>query len=290
MTKKHDSQYLKIKKFLSQDKGFERGINRERTLCQYTEALRRHIGLDMLEGFNPEEIINHLKRINLKVSTKKLIYCATRKWFLLADRKDIVRVLEDNKPVFKSNRSKRYLTYSELIRLYNYCDTLEKKIVFHLLALSGLRPATLLYIRCEDVKETNILIQGYIVGNKAKQDYYANLTKRTKKLIDKYKKEKKKQPKDFLFDFNKEWDKLAEQTKIWKLNDYINTIGKEAGFSKMNPYFLRHTFGVMHYNAYNDILKTRDKMGQLNVSATEVYAVSDDVWKDKSRELLEVGL
>jgi len=88
----------------------------------------------------------------------------------------------------------------------------------------------------------------------------------------------------------KEWDKLAEQTKIWKLNDYINTIGKEAGFSKMNPYFLRHTFGVMHYNAYNDILKTRDKMGQLNVSATEVYAVSDDVWKDKSRELLEVGL
>ncbi len=274
----------KIKEFLSKDRGLEKGIKKPQTLILYASLLDRYIGLPILYRANIKEIVRKLKSAPLSISTKKRLYCALRKWYLLVGRYDIVVELEkrENRPRYKSSRRAYYLKPWELEKILDSCENLKEQLVVMLVSLCGLRPSILVHIKVVNVKGGVIRIPKNITGNKAGEYFQKDVPKKVRPILDEYLVGRKEN--EYLFDFyGKGKD---ERTLAWRVNFFISKILKRAGFS-YPPYILRHTFGVIHYNAYKDILATKDAMLQKNVSSTEIYAKVDKDWEKVAKKWLE---
>lgn len=274
----------KIIETLKNDAGFERGLKRERTLKKYSQLLENHIGLKMLNGANYEQLYNILLNINLTISTKKLLYCALRKWYLLKGDYDIVKLLESRKPKFTSGRNIRFLTYEEVMKIFRSCGNDKDRLVYETFICCGLRCSILLALKPENIKNSQIEILRDMQGNKAKQNFNISPPSRLMSRLNIYKEDKK----EYLFDFRQN-DTITDERRIGLVDEFLAKISLMAQTTIINSMYLRHTFGVIHYNTYKDILKTRDAMTQLSVSATEKYATSVREWEDKGKELLEKG-
>ena len=135
------TDFEKIREFLGKDKGLEKGIRKTQTLILYASILDRYIGLDTLKRANIKEILRKLKIAPLSLSTKKRLYCAIRKWYLLAGKYDIVVELEkkENRPRYTSSRRTYYLKPWELEKLLKSCKSPKELLAVMMISLCGLR-------------------------------------------------------------------------------------------------------------------------------------------------------
>lgn len=288
MFEKLKNDYEMIKKILSRDRSFEQSIQRRRTLHKYSFLLARYYTYDRLMTSEAQEIIDRLRSLSLSVQTKRLIYYALRKFYLLLDRKDIVNELQTVRIKTKKKRRNVYLSYSECLDLIENASSFREQFLVRLYLLTGIRLSASLHLRKRHVlmNERIIIIPRTVPGNKAGMEYRTERIPDT--LFEMLKFVCSGDKDGYLIDFIDR--KKNEQTILWEVNNMISKIAKKIGRENVGPHVLRHTFGVIHYNAYKDILRTRDALGQVSVSSTEIYAHYDPSWEKVAKKVLQEGI
>lgn len=78
-------------------------------------------------------------------------------------------------------------------------------------------------------------------------------------------------PKSFLF-----VNEHGRQLSYRSLYSRVRLVGKAAGFMRLTPHMLRHTYSIAWYNKTKDLFALKDQLGHSNVQTTYIYAKTFD--------------
>lgn len=276
-------EYNNIRTVLMTASKRKEGVKRERTANKYAHLLAEFIGIETLQK-TPEEIIKKIEDLNLKISTKKLIYCAARRYLQQSNRLIEMKTLEIQKIYYTSQERQKWLTPSEVNSLLKKTKTKEENLLIKTMFMTGLRASAIIFLEKTQLKfdVNKIQIKAEKEGNKMKTDFDVTMPNKLKPELVQW---CEKRNKKYVFNLEQEDGKSTEYL-VQNFQKKIAEIGRRAKL-KITPHYLRHTFGVMHYNWKKDILLTKEEMGQKSFEATKIYAKSVPAWEETSKKWLD---
>jgi len=277
-----------IRVVLSTKSGFEKAVNRQRTLDQYSQLLETHIGQHMLDRADPKELMAHLKNTNLAVGSQNILFYAMRKYYRLKGNTEVIKYLRDTleRPQVEVNRNMTFLSPEQVKTLFHHVkDVSRLRLMVALMLHTGIRVSIITQLRVADIDESGrLFIRKVYIGNKAMMNFYTEyLPKNVMESLQEHIKGKKVE--DYIFDFGLATG-FKEQHAVKNIEVNVTKLGMKAGIPNLHPHILRHTFATAHYQAYKDLIRTRDALGQKSTSSTEIYARYDVKWQKQAKAFL----
>ena len=172
----------------------------------------------------------------------------------------------------KEQKLPRYLTYNELLDIFNKLEIntkydLRNRLIIELMYATGIRVFELINIKIKNIDFHNNSIKILGKGSKERIVYYNDVVK---KLLTKYLKiysTLNKKRVDYLF-LNYRGDKLTTQGVSYIINQVI----KKISFNKhVTPHTLRHSFATHLLNNGCDLLIVQELLGHSSISTTGIY-------------------
>lgn len=146
------------------------------------------------------------------------------------------------------------------------------RLIFRTLALSGLRRAELLSLRCRDVKEGYL----FVYRGKGDKDRVAPIPRKLSLELLDYIREEGRGPADPLF-------------PIWKarLDALVKGYALRAGIDDLTPHGLRHYFATRLLELGADIRKVQELLDHADIATTAIYLDVIPAHLRQTVELLE---
>ena len=172
----------------------------------------------------------------------------------------------------KETKLPRYLTYNELLEIFNSLELitnydLRDRLILELLYATGVRVSELINIKISDIDISNQSIKILGKGKKERIVYFNDVACN---LLNKYfgiYNSLNKKNLDYLF-LNKKGDKLTTAGISYILNKII----KKVCFNKhITPHMLRHSFATHLLNNGCDLLTVQELLGHSSISTTGIY-------------------
>ena len=192
----------------------------------------------------------------------------------LYDRAIISADLSEKVPKFKvlrdsqEERNKKPIKMKELGKLFDYCkenESIRNNLMFRLTLKQCLRAGETIALRvCDFDFDTHMIIVRNAKGGKTRTIPMVDRT--LFMAIQRYIKEKKLQPSDFVFD-----SKQSDQMSYCGFLKNFQTACERAGVNKYKLHQLRHTGATILYEDGLKIKELSDILGHSNTSTTEVY-------------------
>jgi len=176
-------------------------------------------------------------------------------------------------------RLPRYHSRDDLLRILDVIaerddrwSKLKKRdrLIFRSLALSGLRRAELLALRCRDVKEGYL----FVYRGKGDKDRMAPIPVKLSREILDYCRESGFEPSARLFPIGKT-----------RLDDLVKGYALRAGIDDLTPHSLRHYFATRLIELGADLRKVQELLGHADISTTAIYL---DVIPEHLRQTVEL--
>ncbi|KPJ52065.1 MAG: hypothetical protein AMJ37_03565 [Dehalococcoidia bacterium DG_18] len=243
--------------------------------------LRTHLRAfhDWLEDREPtaqlgQQFLAELRGKGYKRSTLRSYYYSLKPYFAYLDITFKVRVKG-------GKRLPRYHSRDDIARILDVIAArddrwarLKKRdrLIFRTLALSGLRRAELLALRCRDVRE------GYIsvYCGKGDKDRVASIPRKLSREVLDYIRESGLGPSDRLFPIGKT-----------RLDNLVKGYALRAGIDDLTPHGLRHYFATRLLELGTDVRKVQDLLGHADIRTTAIYLDVIPAHLRQTVELLE---
>lgn len=155
-----------------------------------------------------------------------------------------------------------YLSYSQVLKLFEYLHTkelkIQNKLIFRLLLDTGIRLNELLNLKLEDIELDHNCI--YLRITKTSRERVVFFTNDTKELL-----------KEHINECNLfEYDNLIslKKSSIGSLFDRAN---KHLKFKKFSPHMLRHTYATILVNENTNLEFIRSTLGHSSLTTTKKY-------------------
>lgn len=144
------------------------------------------------------------------------------------------------------------------------------RLIFRTLAMSGLRRAELLALRCRDVKEGYL----FVYRGKGDKDRVAPISRKLSLEILDYIRERGVEPSDRLFPLGKT-----------RLDTLVKGYARKAGIDDLTPHGLRHYFATRLLELRADLRHVQELLGHADISTTAIYL---DVIPEHLRQTVEL--
>ena len=144
------------------------------------------------------------------------------------------------------------------------------RLIFRTLALSGLRRAELLALRCRDVKEGYL----FVYRGKGDKDRVAPIPVKLSREVLGYIHESGFEPSDRLFSIHKT-----------RLDNLVKGYARKAGINDLTPHSLRHYFATRLLELGTDLRKVQELLGHADIRTTAIYL---DVIPEHLRQTVEL--
>ena len=182
----------------------------------------------------------------------------------------------------KEQKLPRYLTYSELLEIFNSLELktnydLRDRLILELLYATGIRVSELVNIKISDIDLSNQSIRILGKGKKERIVYYNPVVEALLKKYFQIYRELNKKQSNYLF-LNHYGDNLTTAG----ISYIINQVIKKISFKKhLTPHMLRHSFATHLLNNGCDLLTVQELLGHSSISTTGIYThVTIDHIKD----------
>lgn len=146
------------------------------------------------------------------------------------------------------------------------------RLIFRTLALSGLRRAELLALRCRDVKEGYL----FVYRGKGDKDRVAPIPRKLSLEVLDYIKESGFEPSDRLFPIRKA-----------RLDALVKGYALKVGIDDLTPHGLRHYFATRLLELGADIRKVQELLDHADIGTTAIYLDVIPAHLRQTVELLE---
>jgi len=181
----------------------------------------------------------------------------------------------------REKRLPRYHSREDLARIldviegrYDRWSRLKKRdrLIFRTLALSGLRRAELLALRCRDVREGYL----FVYRGKGDKDRVAPIPVKLSREILDYIQEHGRGPSDLLFPIRNA-----------RLDALVKGYALRAGIDDLTPHSLRHYFATRLIELGADLRKVQELLDHADISTTAIYLDVIPAHLRQTIELLE---
>lgn len=181
----------------------------------------------------------------------------------------------------RERRLPRYHSRDDLARVLDVIDgrrdrwarlKVRDRLIFRTLALSGLRRAELLALKCRDVKEGYL----FVYRGKGDKDRVAPIPRKLSLELLDYIRERGFEPSDRLFPMGKT-----------RLDTLVKGYARRAGIDDLTPHGLRHYFATRLLELRADIRNVQELLGHADISTTAIYLDVIPAHLRQTIELLE---
>ena len=273
--------YLKYNKNYS-DKTIK---NYELDLLDYFKFLESEcLNYKEVEYEDLRYLFSHYEKLNLSNKSIRRHISSIKGFYKYLCLEGIV----NNNPFFyvslpkKETKLPRYLTYDELLEIFNNLEIktnydLRDRLILELMYATGIRVSELVNIKISDIDFSNQSIRILGKGSKERIVYYNDVVKN---LLNKYLKiysSLDKNNTNYLI-VNQKGEKITTAGISYILNKVI----KKISFNKhITPHMLRHSFATHLLNNGCDLLTVQELLGHSSISTTGIYThVTFDHIKD----------
>jgi len=179
----------------------------------------------------------------------------------------------------RERRLPRYHSRDDIVRILDAISSRDDKwarlkerdrLIFRTLALSGLRRAELLALRCRDVKEGYL----FVYRGKGDKDRVAPIPRKLSLEVLDYIRESGFEPSNRLFPIRKA-----------RLDALVKGYALKVGIDDLTPHSLRHYFATRLIELGADLRKVQELLDHNDISTTAIYL---DVIPEHLRQTVEL--
>ncbi len=177
---------------------------------------------------------------------------------------------ESKKTKLKESMLPEILSEKEMKTILQYMKTRKwiktrDRIFIYLMAASGLRASEVIDIKIENIRADENKMK--IIGKRSKWRW-VNLPDVTLTLIEQYFEETEDYAdSEYLFT-----NPDGTKHQRWLVHNRVKDICTRAGYPKVYPHMLRHTYATNLLNNGVSLLGIRDALGHSDISITTIYA------------------
>ena len=173
---------------------------------------------------------------------------------------------------------------ADLARQRGSCRAIIDELIVELLANTGLRASELCNLNLRDLPTAHGKDSIWIRDGKGKIsrniDIPENLRKRIERFVRLYRKGARSNSPLMVSTKGKRMIYRSIYEKMKKL-------GKQAGFGKLHPHMLRHTYLTRLYNIERDLRFVQDQAGHASPTTTAIYAKTNSKARRRQVEALD---
>jgi len=246
-------------------------------ITKFLKAFERY-NLQSVKEKNIENYLNHLI-IHEKISDayqKQLLGSIGKFYWLLYDKKLVLAHLY---PKRKRNTLPKFISRSEVKRMFEVTSNLKHQCILQLLYGAGLRLSELLALEITDIDSDNLLI--HIRNAKGRKDRSVMLSAKLLETLREYFKQYR--PKVYLFGGQRKAQYSAKSVQ----NIVKQTAQKAKITRPVTPHILRHSFATHLIEDGTDIRYVQELLGHNSIRTTEIYTHVTDIAKSRIRSPLD---
>lgn len=248
-------------------------IKNRQYILQAFIAYLTEIGIYSVREIDIEHVDSYLlhrrENDNLKISSMNiekqtirlfLAYCKNYKKLDLCFDYMLIRRSKERPPRIQT------FSYDDIRRVLKHCDNDQDKLIIALLYETGMRIGELAGLNVKDIHETEIYVRGK--GEKERPIFVSKeLHQQIRKHVLKY-----RIISGNLIRHQQIHSNLPDTAMgVCRIRERLQNQFKKAGFDKMNPHQLRHSFAIRWLRANGDLRSLQKLLGHSNLDTTMRY-------------------
>ena len=236
-------------------------FNYNRIFLDFTGKGPRELTLDDVKSFLAYLVTDR----NFSPRSRNLVLAALR--FLYDEVLDTMLIGRKIKSIKPTEKEPGILSKKELLQIYDHLDNLKHRILFGILAGSGLRVSECICLTFADYDLKKALIA--IRKAKGRKFRHAIMSKKTIADLKSYQLERLHDLNPYLFCRDGSTTHFSRQ-QAWNI---VQIAARHAGIVKrVYPHLLRASFATNFLEQGNDIGEAQELLGHVSIDTTRIYA------------------